>query len=72
MDLEFWLLVLDTVVSIALYFVGKYVGPPLSEDIIWVIGLLQPIFIAILSWLFAERVAAIRAGLYTPRRLQEK
>lgn len=70
-DKEFWLLVLDTVVSVATYVIGKYVGPPLSEDIIWVIVALQPIFVAIITSIFAQKVAAIRAGTYTARWMKE-
>ncbi len=46
---KFWLMVLDVVVSVAVYFVGKYVNPELSKDILWVIGLLQPVFVVIIG-----------------------
>lgn len=58
---KFWLLVLDTVVSIALYFVGKYAGAGVYEDMQFTIGILQPVFIAIITAIAIEDAAAKRA-----------
>jgi hypothetical protein len=45
---KFWLLTLDTLVSLGLYFAGKYAAPGLFEDIQTVILALQPAFVAII------------------------
>jgi len=45
---KFWLLVLDTVISLALFFVGKYGGPSAMEDVRFVILTLQPVIIALI------------------------
>ena len=46
---KFWLMILDLVISLSLYFVAKYAAAPVAEDVKWVIGLLQPIFVALIS-----------------------
>ena len=45
---KFLLLLLDTVISLALFFVGVFV-PSAMEDAKLVIGLLQPVFVAIIG-----------------------
>ena len=45
---KFWLLALDTLASLALYFAGKYAAPGLFEDIQTVILALQPVFVAVI------------------------
>ena len=44
---KFWLLILDTVISLVLYFVSKYL-PGAAEDVKFAILALQPIFISII------------------------
>ncbi len=44
---KFWLLVADAVFSLATYFVGKYAGAS-SQDILTVLGVLQPVWIAVI------------------------
>ena len=44
---KFWLLVLDTVVSLVLFFVSKYV-PEAAEDVKFAILALQPVIIAVI------------------------
>lgn len=45
---KFWLLILDTVVSLLLFFVGKYV-PDAMDDIKFLIISLQPVFVVIIG-----------------------
>jgi len=61
-DPKFWLAVSDVVISAILYFVGKYGGAGLFEDLKFVIALLQPIFITIITGLFQAQNAALGAG----------
>ena len=58
---KFLLLVLDTAISLILYFVGKYL-PVAFEDVELVIGLLQPVFVAIILAIALEDAAEKRAG----------
>jgi hypothetical protein len=44
---KFWLLVLDTVVSLALFFVGKY-AVIAFDDLKFAVLSLQPVFVAII------------------------
>lgn len=62
---KFWLLVLDTVITVALFFIGKYATPELAEDINFLIASLQPIFIALIAAIAGEDMAAKRAGNFS-------
>jgi len=42
----FWATVVDVVVSLVVYFVTKYAAPTVTTDVLFVIGLLQPVVIA--------------------------
>ncbi len=45
---KFWLMVLDVIVSGATYFIGKYAGAD-GQDMLFVIGLLQPVFVTVIA-----------------------
>ena len=59
---KFLLLVLDTAISLVLFFVGKYAAPGLAEDIRFVIAAYQPVFVAIIVAIAVEDAALKRAG----------
>lgn len=59
---KFLLLMLDTIISLTLYFIGKYAGPGVSEDVNMVIGLIQPVFVAIIIGIAVEDAAMKRNG----------
>jgi hypothetical protein len=59
---KFWLLILDTVVSLVLYFVGKYAGPAF-EDVKLVILSLQPIFLMLIYAIAYEDAKIIPAQI---------
>lgn len=61
---KFWLLILDTVISLALYFTGKYLAPAVANDINFLIGAIQPVFVAVIAGIFVEDAAAKRAGIH--------
>ena len=46
---KFWLLVLDTVVSVATYFVGLYVLDVQAEQVLFLIASLQPVFLFLIT-----------------------
>ena len=58
---KFWLMVVDVVVSAATYFIAKYVNPAAAEDALWMIGLLQPVVISLITGIAIEDAAQKRA-----------
>lgn len=60
---KFWLLILDTIVSALVFFVTKYATPAAAEDAIYMIGLIQPVFVAVIAGIAWEDSAAKRAGV---------
>ena len=58
-----WLLILDTVVSVSSYFVGKYMGAD-GKDVIFLIAALQPIFMVAINAIAKEDVARLEAGTH--------
>ena len=58
---KFLLLVLDTVVSIALFVVSSYV-PGYEEAVKFLIGALQPVFVALIIAISVEDAAIARNG----------
>ena len=63
---KFWLLILDTIISITLYFIGRYSNPEMAEDMKFLIASLQPIFVAVIIGIFAEDNAQIKANITPP------
>lgn len=54
---KFWLMISDVVISIVVYFVSKYVVPSAAEDILWLIGILQPVFVTLINAIAKEDAA---------------
>jgi hypothetical protein len=54
---KFWLMIADLVFSIAIYFIGKYVGPEAGNDILWLIGMIQPVIISVITGIAIEDAA---------------
>ena len=50
---KFWLMALDVLVSGATYFIGKYAGAE-GQDMLFVIGLLQPVFVTVIASVTVE------------------
>ena len=57
---KFLLLLSDVLISAILYFVGKYAGNSLFADTKFLIGILQPVIIAIIVAIAHEDAAAKR------------
>ena len=55
---KFLLMVCDLLFSVAIYFVAKYVNPMASEDILWLIGMIQPVIISVITGIAIEDAAA--------------
>lgn len=68
---KFLLLILDTFVSILLYFGGKYLSPNSLEDMKFLIAALQPVFVTLIYSIAKEDAAANAALAAAPRPTQE-
>jgi hypothetical protein len=62
---KFWLMILDTVISLVTFFVTKYAAPSAVEDVKVIILTLQPMFVMLIFSVAYEDAARLRAG--TPR-----
>lgn len=56
---EFWTVVVDLVISAALYFGGRYLAPEAFDDLKWAIAALQPVAAFLLLHFTAERAQAV-------------
>jgi uncharacterized membrane protein HdeD (DUF308 family) len=56
---KFWLLILDTIISLVLYFVSKYI-PGAAEDVKFAILALQPVFVTIILAVAWEDTALVK------------
>ncbi len=59
---KFWLMIFDLVVSLTLYFVGKYAAPEVAGDIKYLIGVIQVPIIALIGAIAGEDAAAKAAN----------
>ena len=59
---KFWIMIANTVVSSATYFVTKYAAPEIGNDVLWLIGSWQPAIIALITGIAIEDSATINAG----------
>jgi hypothetical protein len=69
MDKTLLLMVVDVVVSLATYFITKYLAPEIGNDILYLIGGLQPLVIYVIKAEKDREVAALSAGLH-PKTMQ--
>jgi hypothetical protein len=58
---KFWIMVVDVVVSIVTYFVGKYAAPAIADDIFKMIVTLQPVILLVIGSITAQNLAGIKA-----------
>lgn len=59
---KFLLLCFDVSISAAMYFIGKYAGSDLFADAKFLIGILQPVVIAIIIAIAHEDAARYRSA----------
>ena len=59
---KFWLMIIDVVVSVATYFVAKYVAPEIAKDVMFMIGVMQPVVIALIVGIAVEDAATKSNG----------
>ena len=58
---KFWIMVVDTFVSLTAYFVGRYTSPESAKDILFLIGALQPIVLLVVYSITVQNLEAMRA-----------
>jgi hypothetical protein len=59
---KFWLMTMDLVLSVVGYFVGKYAGPSVQEDVKFLTLTLQPVIIFLIYTIADEDKARTRAN----------
>jgi hypothetical protein len=57
---KFWILVFDVFVSVTTYFVAKYVNPAMAQDVLFLIGSLQPVVLALIASITVQNVEAMK------------
>jgi len=48
---KFWIAVFDMVITVSLFFVGKYLGESALEDLGIVIVAIQPVFVILIAYM---------------------
>lgn len=61
---KFLTALLDLAVSMITYFATKYVAPTFADDVLFVLGGLQPVILAVIVMWGVEDAAAKRAGAF--------
>ncbi len=61
---SFMTMILDVIVSLLTYFIPLYVAPAIATQALFVIGALQPIYIALIVRFTVEDAQLIKAGFY--------
>ncbi len=59
---KFWILILDTVVSLLTYFSAKYLAPAAVDDIKVIIAALQPVALMLIVSIAYEDGQSVKAG----------
>ena len=70
---KFWTLILDTVISSVILFGGWYLSPQYLDRVVAVIGIYQPVFIALIAAITAEDNAErkLQAAIYESKVLAD-
>ena len=68
---RFWTLLVDTLVSLALYFVGKYAAPALTDDVKFGVMVLQPVVALLIVAYTVDDVNAARLDAHVQVKLAE-
>ena len=61
---KFLTLLLDTAISLVTYFVAKYVSESAGRDVLFLIGAIQPVILAVIVMWGVEDAAEKRAGTF--------
>lgn len=58
---KFWLMIVDLVVSVSTYFITKYVSPEAAKDVLFLIGVMQPVVITVVVSITVQNVTDMKA-----------
>jgi len=58
---KFWITVVDVVVSLTTYFIGKYLNPEAAKDIMTLVLALQPVILLLVTSYTVQNIAGIKA-----------
>lgn len=67
---KFWVAIFDLACSLILYFVGKYAAPALADDVVFLIGAIQPVFLLVIGGIAYEDGKAKAAGLHPAQQVE--
>lgn len=59
---KFWIMLVDVIVSITTYFVTKYSNPEAAKDVLFLIGAIQPVILAVIASITFQNVEHIKQG----------
>lgn len=59
---KFWLMISDVVISSVVYLITAYINGELAEKIIWLIGVWQPVIIAVITGIAIEDAAYMNSS----------
>jgi len=62
LDGKFWTIVIDAVVSAVAVVVTAFLAPDYAKLVITLVGILQPVVIALVAAIYGENVERIRAA----------
>lgn len=57
---KFKIMIVDVVVSLITYFVTKYASPETAKDVLFLIGALQPVILAVIGFIGVQNVEYIK------------
>jgi hypothetical protein len=63
---KFWIMVVDGIATLTVYFVTRYTAPALAEDVIKVLAIVQPIVITVVASITLQNVEAMKAAHSAP------
>ena len=61
---KFCTMLLDVAVGLVAYFIARYAAEDIATDVMMVIGLMQPVVLAVIAGWAIEDAAAKRAGIF--------
>ena len=59
---KFLIMLVNVIISVATYFVTKYVNPEAAKDVLFLIGAMQPVVLAVIASITVQNVEYIKAA----------
>ena len=58
---KFLIMLVNVIISVTTYFVTKYVNPEAGKDVLFLIGAMQPVVLAVIASITVQNVEYIKA-----------